>query len=76
METESTFSRNEIDFLKILKEGAWTLKNQKASLGIQSLINRGYCRTYKEKIGPLGVWTGEYCICLTEAGKIILQNEE
>jgi hypothetical protein len=38
------------------------------------LIRRGYCKTAKVLNGPLGIWTGEYFIMPTEAGRTIIDH--
>ena len=67
-------SAKQLVFLRKLETGGWNLANAKASTGIQSLIDRGYCRTSPERIGPLQIRTGEICIWLSEAGKLALHN--
>ena len=67
-------SAAEMDFLRLLSGGLFCLRGGRASAGIKSLIDRGYCRTFPERIGPLGIYTGEICIRLTEAGRRCLPN--
>ena len=39
---------------------------------IEDLVQRGYLRIAKVRCGPLGIYTGDRCVTLTEAGKIAL----
>lgn len=65
----------EISFLKKISKGEWLLKKDKEIVpSILTLIMRGYCMIYKQRIGPLGIYSGETAIKLTEAGETILEN--
>jgi hypothetical protein len=73
-ETNTRLTDREINFLRKLASGShWFLRNATATAPIQSLVDRGYCRTSKERLGPLGIYTGEICITLTEAGHSALR---
>lgn len=76
-ETESTLTTDELAFLlKLANGGNWRLKDGQARPAIQSLIDRGYCRPFPERLGPLGVHTGEHCITITEAGRLALPKPQ
>ncbi|WP_415907111.1 hypothetical protein [Oleiharenicola sp. Vm1] len=67
---ESKLTDNELAFLRKLTEGKnWRLRDGKPTPAIASLVTRGYCRTSPERLGPLGIYTGEVCIDITEAGR-------
>lgn len=66
-------SKDELAFLrKLASANNWKLRNGQAKPAIQSLIDRGYCHTNKERLGPLGIYTGEVGIGITEAGRLAI----
>lgn len=73
MTLQETLTEQEIAFLKRIATGNSLLTNGKASPRIQSLIDRGYCRTSPARSGPLGIYTGDIFILLTEAGRILVK---
>lgn len=71
-------TNNELEFLHKLESPVyecWYIK-QLITERVQSLIDRGYVRVSKERLGPLGVYTGEYVITVTEAGKQVLSQHD
>lgn len=69
---EINLSKRDIKILTLLQPGNRTLKDGKASEETQSLIARGYVRTAELRIGPLGIYSGDIGVYLTEAGKMCL----
>jgi hypothetical protein len=65
-------TEQEIKFLEKLATGKWRLKNDAPRAEIRALIARGYCCTFPERLGPLGISSGDTSICLTEAGETLL----
>ncbi len=61
--------KDELDFLQTISTNNWKLKGGIIRPRVQNLIDRGYCKTSKERLGPLGVYTGDVFITLTEAGR-------
>ena len=60
---------SEVRFLKeLLLTGPRICKTNPPPSGIQSLVDRGYCGLSKARAGPLGVYTGEIFVYITEAG--------
>ncbi len=49
-------------------------QSEKATARLASLVARGYCRFSRERSGPLGLYTGDVLICLTESGKEALHR--
>ena len=71
----------ELDFLRKIVNSPAIIKHDFVSQDgiptnntLQSLIKRGYCKTAKVLNGPLAIWSGEYFIMLTEAGRTILEH--
>lgn len=74
---ETKLSEKEIAYMrKISGGGPWILRDGKPSPSTQSLIDRGYCKTSRGRSGPLGIYTGEVIIKVTEAGKACLPEPE
>jgi hypothetical protein len=65
---KTTLADTELSFLQKISTGFWMLKDSTPSKGIASLIERGYAKLSPVRIGPLGIYTGETSISLTEAG--------
>lgn len=73
--TEQKLTEAEQNFLRSLRDDfiaqdglARLIKNPPVPC-MQSLVDRGYCRLSKARCGPLGLFTGEVMIGLTDAGK-------
>lgn len=72
---------SEINFLQklvgqdcIIKHDSITKEGVLLHEGMKSMVNRGYCSVHKVLNGPLRLWTGEYFILLTEAGRTIIEH--
>lgn len=64
-------------FLVMLGDkGSRICRDNPPSLGIQSLEKRGYVRLSKARNGPLGVYTGEVMVALSEAGALVVSRNE
>lgn len=72
--TITPLTETEVSFLRKLSSGVWFLKGPTPRPAIQSLITRGYCRASKERLGPLGIYTGRTVMELTEAGRLVLEG--
>lgn len=48
--------------------------SEKAKARLKSLVDRGYCKFDRARIGPLGLYTGETMVSLTEAGREALKQ--
>jgi hypothetical protein len=58
----------EIQFLKKITGGNCMLKNGEPTPRITALMKRGYCYICPVRSGPLGIFTGEQFVLITEAG--------
>lgn len=68
-------NEKEIAFLKKLTSGGtWLVRDGRVRPPVQDLIDRGYCKTAPERSGPLGIYTGETTIFITEAGCFALKK--
>lgn len=75
---EHSLTEGDLTALRRLRDGfaagnGWAIcKTNPPSERLQSLVERGYCRLSPGRSGPLGLFTGEMMIKLTEAGKLAL----
>lgn len=75
---EHSLTEDDLTALRRLRDGfaagnGWAIcKTNPPSNRLQSLVERGYCRLSPGRSGPIGVFTGEMMIKLTEAGKLAL----
>ncbi len=70
---EVDFLRNIVNNPAIIRYDCVSKDGIPVHKNLQSLITRGYCKTSKVLNGPLGIWSGEYFIMLTEAGRTIIE---
>ncbi len=73
--SESPLNEIEIKLLKELVKGPRLIVDKaEAQPRVKGLIERGYCKTSKARSGPLGIYTGELMMSLTEAGRLVLET--
>lgn len=71
-----TLTESDLKFLIHLDSmGDFAMLKQPISSGILDLEKRGYVSLSKARLGPLGIYTGEETLALTEAGRIAVKCE-
>lgn len=69
---------NQLAFMRRLRDdypsqGGWALcTSNPPSPAIQRLVDGGYCRLSAARVGPLGLFTGDVMVGLSEAGTAVL----